>query len=124
MKTIIKEAPNYVLIDNKKVINLTTKKEVKIEKGSVRLYIDGKRRSFKIDSLIKKYEFKIKKVKEIESIKRLLKNDQKIQFNLYRSDKIVDAVFVSHSHFGDMYPAAKIRFNKKTKLISYLNIIL
>jgi sugar-specific transcriptional regulator TrmB len=61
MKTEIKQAPGYSITNDGWVLNDKTKKRLNPSKGSVRLMIDGKRKSFKVSDLLKDVEIKDKK---------------------------------------------------------------
>lgn len=63
MKTVIKSAPSYY-IENGKIFNKVTNKEVTVSNGSVRLIVNGTRKSFKFDSLIKNSEGLIPKTEK------------------------------------------------------------
>lgn len=135
MKTSIKEAPGYSITHEGTVLNEKTVRMITVKDGKVRLTVGGKRKSFKVEDIIKNnpiekeqkkeeksYPFKIRKADKISKELKKLKPLQVIKFIDYKTKKLEEATFISHSHFSDKYPAAKIQHGKKVRLISYLNI--
>lgn len=72
------------------------------------------------------YPYKIQRLDEINVEKTKFEKGHLVSFVDYKTKKTVKGVFVSHSNFGDGYPAGRISFTvdkkKKSKLISYLNL--
>ena len=53
--TTIKEAPNYRITKKGTVESIKSGKAVAVTKRAVRLTIDGSRKTFKVDELVKQY---------------------------------------------------------------------
>lgn len=86
----IKEAPGYQITEDGQILNMKTKKIVTVKDGKVRLNIDGKRKTFDVDSFErpgKQYPYKIRNADKIAEKKATLTAGDKISFIAYKTNK-------------------------------------